>query len=239
MRTVTFREVGPPNTPQEIKRLRRQNMDLCRKHGQPVIVRHMYSLEDVDSGVAKVCPACFDSVYNQTRNDCPVCHSFGFVSVEDIDTSTYPFWINEAGLIVSSVSQPANTVAAPRYGGFGVPYLTWLMEPDVAVDVFRINEQGVMIQTYDAQGVAPWTPDLGDNDLCTNVVLAPDGFTIQDEMERFQLKLVQQVTIRGLGRRGAQRSTGAQPFQVAQSFQMSKAPTNSALYEVPVDADWY
>lgn len=237
MRTVTFREVGPPNTPQEIKRLRRENMDLCRKMGQPVIVRHMYSLEDVDSGVAKQCPACFDATYGQTRNDCPVCHSFGFVSVEDMPLA-YISYINEDGQVVSSPPS-GNYVTSPRYGGFGVPYLTWLMEPDVAVDVFRINEQGVMVQTYDAQGVAPWFPDLSDNDLCVNVALEADGFTIAEELERFQLKLVQQVTIRGLGRRGAQRSTGSQPFQVAQSFQMSKAPTNSVLYEVPLDRVYY
>jgi len=238
VRFSTFREVGPPNTPQEIKRLRRENMDLCRRNGQPVVIRHMYSMDDVETNEAKQCPACFDSAYGQTRNDCPVCHSFGFVSVEDNPSEPF-IWITTAGLLVQTDTPEGAWVRAPRYGGFGVPKLTWLMEPDVAVDVYRINEQGVMVQTYDAQGVAPWYPRLGDNDLCINVELAHDGYTIANELERFQLKLVQQITMRGLGRLGQQRYVGNQPFYVAQSFQMSKAPTNSALYEVPVDAAWY
>jgi len=234
VRYVTFREVGPPNTPQEIKRLRRENMDLCRKMGQPVVFRHMYNLDDVENGEAKKCPACFDSVYEQTRNDCPVCYSFGFVSVED---NPFDVWVTTDGQLVTG-AQPNGSIKAPRYGGFANPLLTWLLEPDVAIDVFRVNEQGVMIQTFDAEGVAPWYPRLGDNDLCINVVLDQDGYTITDMHDRFQLKRVQQITMRGLGRRGAQRS-GHQPFQVGQSFQMSKAPTNSALYGVPVDSIYF
>ena len=233
-RTVTFKEVGPPNTPQEIKRLRRENMDLCRRMGQPVVVRHMYGREDVEAGIAEKCPACYDDVYDQVRNDCPVCYGFGFASVEQNPQSV---WIDTSGQVVIG-TQPFGGIKAPRYGGFGVPYLTWLMEPDVAVDVFRINEQGVMVQTFDAQGVAPWFPQLGDNDLCINVSLDSDGFTITDTFDRFQLKMVQQVTIRGFGKR-APFGTSGNPFLVAQTFQMSKSPDNQQIYNVPVDEPWY
>lgn len=232
-RTVSFKEVGPPNTPQDIKRLRRENMDSCRRLGQPVVFRHMYGREDVLAGIAKQCPACYSATYDQVRNDCPVCHGFGFVSVEDNPENLY---IDTRGLIVTG--DPGTGIKAPRYGGFAVPILTWMMEPDVAVDVFRINEEGVMVQTFDAQGVAPWYPQLGDNDLCINVTLGTDGYTILDTNDRFQLKRVQQVTIRGFGRQARYGSSG-QPFLVAQTFEMSKAPTNSALYDVPVDAAWY
>lgn len=235
MRTVTFKEVGPPNSPQEIKRLRRENMDLCRRMGQPVVFRHMYSLEDVTAGVAKECPACFDDTYSQTRRDCPVCYGFGFVSVED---NPDPLWIDQNGQIQQTSTPAAGWVKAPRYGGFAVPYLTWLVEPDVAVDVFRINDQGALTQVYDAQGMAPWTPTLGDNDLCVNVSVAGDGFTIVEAFDRFQLKLVQQVTIRGFGKRMSPGSNG-NPFLVAQTFQMNKMPTNQHLYDVPLDEPWY
>lgn len=235
MRTVTFKEVGPLNTPQEVKRLRRQNMDVCRKMGQPIVFRHMYERQDVAAGVAKQCPACYDPAYNQVRNDCVVCYGFGFVSVEDNPQS---IWIDTFGQLQTTTNPDPAWVRAPRYGGFAVPYLTWLIEPDVAVDVFRINEQGVMVQTYDAQGVAPWFPDLGDNDLCVNVSVGTDGFTITDMHDRFQLKMVQQITIRGFGKR-AQVGNAGNPFQVAQSFQMSKSPVNQQLYNVPVDAAWY
>lgn len=234
-RIDSHKQVGPPNTPQEVKRLRRENMDYCRRMGQPIIWRHFYSLEDVDAGIAKPCPACFDSVYKQTRGDCPVCYGFGFASVED---NPDPLWITQDGTVVESDSQPGGTIRAPRYGGFGAPVTTWMVEPDIAEDVFQINKQGVMIQTYDAQGVAPWIPTMGDNDLCVNVVLQPDGFTIVELLDRFQLKQVQQITIRGFGKR-VKYGTSGQPYQVAQSFQMNKGLIGTSLYNVPVDEPWY
>lgn len=234
-RTVTFKEVGPPNTPQEIRRLRRENMDICRRMGQPTVVRHMYGVDDVKTNVAKKCPACYDPAYKQTRGDCPVCYGFGFVSVED---NPQAIWIIPGDGTLFAGSQPAGSIKAPRYGGFGVPYLTWLLEPDVAVNVFGINNQGLMAHQYDAQGVAPWFPTLGDNDLCVNVTLAGDGYTIVETLDRFQLKKVQQVTMRGLGRRATPGSNG-QPYLVAQSFQMNKSPDNQHINDVPVDAAWY
>ena len=238
---ISFKNVGPPHTPQEIKRLRRENMDFCRKLGQPVIFRHMFEREDVIDGIARQCPACWDPAYDQPRNDCPVCFGFGFASIEDSDDPRA--YIDQHGLLVTAPLDPnpphdpvpeEDWIRAPLYGGFGQSILTWMVEPDVAVDVFRINEQGVLQQTYDAQGVAPWYPELGDNDLCMNVVLAPDGFTILETADRFQLKLVQQVTIRGFGKPGQPHSP-AQRFQVAQTFQMSKAPENSSLYDISVE----
>lgn len=235
MHVVSFREVGPPNTPQEIKRLRRQNMDICRRMGQPVVFRHMFQREDVEAGTAKQCPSCYDEAYDQVRNDCAVCYGFGFVSVED---NPQNFWIDTFGQIQLSANPDPAWVRAPRYGGFAAPYLTWMVEPDVAVDVFRINEQGVMVQTYDATGIAPWYPALGDNDLCVNVSVGNDGYTVTATHDRFQLKQVQQITIRGFGKR-APVSAAGNPYEVAQSFQMSKSPDNAQLYNVPVDAAWY
>ena len=233
-RTVNFKEVGPPNTPADIKRLRRQNMDFCRKMGQPVVFRHKYGPQDVDAGIAEKCPACYDNVYNQARSDCPVCYGFGFASVE---LNPQNVWIDTTGQVIIG-NQPAGGIKAPRYGGFGVPYLTWLVEPDIAVDTFRINEQGVMAQTYNAQGTAPWFPTLGDNDLCVNVTLSPDGYTILSTLDRFQLKMAQQVTIRGFGKLAGPQTNG-NPFLVAQSFEMNKVPVGNPIYNVPVDEPWY
>lgn len=226
MHIVSAKNVGPPNTPQEIKRFRRQNMDFCRWIGQPVVMRHLWNLDDVATGKARKCPACYDSAYEQVRNDCPVCFGFGYASVENNALGLY---INTSGQIV--VGNPGTGVLAPRYGAFDQPFLTWIVEPDVAVDVFKINEHGVMVQTYDASAVAPWFPKLGDNDLCINVDLGRDGTTILATNERFQLKMVQQASLRGWGRR-----TRGQVHTIAQSFQMSKAPDNTSIYQVPADA---
>lgn len=228
---ASFKEVGPPTTPQEIKRLRREVMDLSRKMGQPVVFRHMWNQDDVERGYAKKCPACYDSAYEQARNDCLVCFGFGFASTEL--SPNVDLWINPDGILVETTSPGNGWVRAPRYGGFTGSILTWLIEPDVAVDVFRINEQGVMIRTFDAQGVAPWFPALSDNDLCINVMLAENDYSIIDTGDRWQLKMVQQLTVRGFGKRG--RPQGTQAYKVGQSFQMSHAPTETSLYDVPVD----
>jgi hypothetical protein len=174
-------------------------------------------------------------VYEQTRADCVVCYGQGFVSVED---NPEPFWIDTNGQIQQTLNPDPGWVAAPRYGGYGVPYLTWLIEPDVAVDVFRISQQGALVKQYDAQGVAPWFPTVGDNDLCVNVRLASDGWTIEETLDRFQLKKAQQITIRGFGRLGRASANG-QPYLVAQTFEMNKAPENLHIHDVPVDEPWY
>lgn len=236
-RTVTFREVGAPNTPQEIKRLRRENMDMCRRMGQPVIVRHVYGPRDVDTGIAQTCPACYDADYDHVRGDCPVCYGEGFASVE-LNTASPLIYINTDGFLTQTATPDPSWIVAPQYGGFGVPYLTWLVEPDVAVDVFRITDQGVMTQQFDAQGFAPWTPTLGDNDLCINVEVDKSGFNIVKALDRFQLKKVQQVTIRGFGRRAKPGSLG-QPLLVAQTFEMNKVLDNTILNNVPYDEPWY
>lgn len=230
----SVKEVGPPYTPQEIKRLRRENMDMCRKMGQPVVLRHMWNEADADAGFAERCPACFDAAYDQPRNDCPVCFGFMFVSAEKtIDPDVY---IDRNGQLVTTPTPPADYVRAPRYGGFAESVLTWLMEPDVAVDVFRISDQGTMIRTYDATGVAPWFPMLSDNDLCVNVQLAENDYSIIGQGDdRFQLKMVQPITVRGFGKRGRPPGAGGQAYRVAQSFQMAKAPAKNSLYDVPLD----
>jgi hypothetical protein len=243
---LTVREVGPPVTPQEIKRLRRENMDLCRKMGQPVVYRHMWNEDDEEDGVAERCPACYDPAYDQSRDDCPVCFGFTFVSHEKaVNPNLY---VTPDGLLADvapgwdpdvdpPVAAPEGYVRAPRYGGFAESVLTWLVEPDVAVDVFRVMDTGTMVRTYEAVGVAPWFPGLADNDLCVEVELAPNDYSIVDSGDRFQLKMVQPITVRGFGKRGRPPGSRGKAFRVAQSFQMSRAPNNTNLYSVPLDVE--
>lgn len=234
--SIAYKAVGGRRTPQEVKRLRREVMDFCRKLGQAVVLKHQWNNEDVRNGVAKRCPACFDDAYGQVRNDCPVCFSVGFVSVEDDNITN--LYVEDGGL-VDQVHQ-VNEVRAPKYGGYGPGYITWMIEPDTPVDIFTINEQGVMVQTQSAQGVAPWFPDLHDNDLAINVDLTDnlkieevnifgDG-TINRTYERYQLKLTNPITLRGFGIRARQ-----QDFQVQQTFEMAHVPKDNILYRVPLD----
>ncbi len=111
-----------------------------------------------------------------------------------------------------------------------------MVEPDVAEDWFKIDSGngGVLQQVYDAQGLAPWYPTLHDNDLCVNVTLDAGGYNVIGEDARFQLKMVQQVSIRGLGKKG--RPTPDQNFLVNQTFRMNRVPhTQLSLMSVPIN----
>ena len=245
--TLSFKNVGARRTPQEIKRLRRENMDLCRRMGDSVILKHQYNNDDYNNGLAyiatnnitdlttipddtdptlaKHCPACWNDEYDRARSTCPVCFGVGFVSL--VNDYTTDLWI-ENGLL-SDDNQGSNQ-PAPEFGGYGPGIVTWMVEPDVSVDVFRINEQGVMVQTENAQGVAPWYPDLGDNDLCINIDIDDSFNQIIAITDRFQLKMVNPNTVRGFGRR-----QHFQNYKVSQQFAMARIPNNTIWYQIPTD----
>jgi hypothetical protein len=218
---VDIKNVGPPSTPQEIKRHRRQVGDMLRRFGQPVVHRHMYTLDDVDKGVAKKCPACFDDAYSQVRNDCPVCHSIGFVSVENDPER----WISSTGEIVDTeTSEPA-----PLHGGFAGPTLTMFMQPDVPIDLFKINDRGVLTRVEDAKAYTYFNPAFADNDILITVEIAQDGYTIKNILDYYQAKKANQHTVRGWGRF---RSKNQNQYIVAQEFEMALVPPNNVLRNV-------
>jgi hypothetical protein len=205
-------------------------MDFCKRLGQPVVFRHMFSQEEVLAGTAQRCPACWEDNYDQGRNDCPVCFGIGFASVALSDDPT--LYIDTNGQIVHG--DPGTGVRAPKYGGFDEPFLTWMVEPDVVEDWFKISEEGEFERVYDAEGFAPWYPKLHDNDLCVNVTLDPGNYTIASSDDRFQLKMVQQITIRGEGRLG--RPQPIQSFLINQKFRMNRIPYSAhSLNAVPID----
>lgn len=234
--SIAHKAVGGRRTPQEVKRLRREVMDFCRKLGQAVVLKHQWNNEDIRNGLAKHCPGCYDDAYGQTRNKCPICFAVGIVSVENDDITNLYI---ENGQLVDQADE-INQVQAPKYGGYGPGYITWMVEPDTPVDIFTINEQGVMVQTQQAQGVAPWFPVLHDNDLAVNVELTDnlkievvnvfgDG-DINQSYDRYQLKMTNPITLRGFGHRARQ-----QDFQVQQTFEMAHVPKDNILYYVPLD----
>jgi len=224
MQVVSFRNVGPPNTPHEIKQMRRQVMDMFTYLGNPVVHKHRWSPRDVDAGLAKTCPACWDEDYGQVRQDCPVCFGVGYV-----DLGLHPTKFIDAN---GRLTLTDTGVEAPLYGGFGQPYVTWIAEPDVAFDVFKITEEGIFQRIANATAVAPWFPEMNDNDLLIDVELSHDQATIQDDRDRYELKQSQQITIRGWG---LQRQRSRREHLVQQSFQMSLLDRNHHFYDVPLD----
>lgn len=213
---LTDKDVGGPvETPQAIRRLRRQNYDQLRWIGEPVVVMHRFGNEEVEAGIAKECPGCFDEIYGRARADCQICFGVGFVSIADDPN----FWINTDGRTITD-TDPGTGLHAPLFGGFAQPYLTYMIEPDTPTDLFKIDQAGALVRTKQAQGFAPWTPTLYDNDLCINVVLDKEHNIIQSG-ERFILKMVQPITIRGFG-----RQQQGQQYLIAQQFEMAEVPNS-------------
>ena len=227
-----IRYVGEGYIPQDIKRRRKQNLESMRRMGTPVIIKHMFNAEDVEKGVAETSPN-FSHAYGQVRHDDPISHGVGYVSVEKSNVE----WVSPTGdLVVAPTSPGAGYTPAPRYRGFGPGYLTYIVEPDVAEDVFKLTDTGVLIQVQSQTVQAPWYPEMNDNDLCIRVTL--DRYeNVTDTQERFQLKMVNPITMRGLDRRGKREYTedGGNRFVIEQDFEMTLVPPNDVLYNVETD----
>lgn len=227
------RYVGEANVPQDVNRRRRSVYDAMRRMGSPVLIKKMFTANDVTSGVAERSPN-FDAVYGQTRNEDPISHGVGFVSVAKSDDE----WIapDGASIVRGEVSPGAGYVPAPRYRGFGPGFLTYLIEPDAATDFFKVEQTGVLIKIQTATAQAPWFPDISDNDLVINVHV--DGqFNVLDSFERYQAKMTNPVSVRGIDRRGRKEYSeeGTNRHVLNQSFEMTLLPDNNTLMHVEVD----
>jgi hypothetical protein len=225
--------VGEENIPQDIKRLRRQVHDMMRRMGQPVIVKKMLTIKDVENGYAER-SANYDTIYGQTRNNDNLSWGTGFVSKEKSKNE----WINPStGQIVKEDYNPdPSWDKAPKYRGFGPSIVTYLIEPDAAQDFFTLTPTGAMMQVQTADVTMGWFPQIHDNDLIINVELDEYGHVISSE-KRYQAKMGTPVSIRGLDRRG--RKDRGEEFGnrhiVNQTFPINLVPSNNVLMNVEID----
>lgn len=230
--------LGERNVPQDIHRRRRFVYQAMRRMGQPVIIKHMYTDEDVQDGVAEPSPN-YDDVYGQTRDNDPYSHNVGYVSVEKSPNE----WIDKTtGAIVVAPSNPgapnntANFQQAPRYRGYGPGQITYIILPDVPEDIFKLTDAGVIFRSEDATAQAPWWPDISDNDLVIAVSLRRNN-KVEETYERFKVQRVQNVSERGYDRRGYKevRHHGSQRYLVNQTFELSRLPKTDQAYQVETD----
>ena len=227
------RYLGDSNIPQDVKRRRRQVYDAMRRFGTPVLVKHRYTFMDVEAGIAKRSPT-WDDVYATQRNEDPLGHGVGLVSVETSKNE----WISPEGEIVIRKTSPGTSYQkAPKHRGYGPGILIYVIEPDAPQDFFKLTESGAMYQTQTATAQGPWFPIFRDNDLLINVEIDSNG-NILDTKERFELKMVNPISIRGRdnrGRRESENPYGPNRWMINQSFDMAKVPDNNVLYQVETD----
>lgn len=232
MHINVIRHIGK-GIPQDIARRRRQTLETMRRMGAPVLIKHRYNDEDVKKGIAEPSPN-FDDVYGQTRNEDPISHGVGFVSVEKSEDE----WISPNGLsVITSEDSPGlGYELAPKYRGYGPGYLTYIILPDATMDLFKVADSGVLIQVQDATVQAPWYPEINDNDLIIACTLGR-GEKVTGTQERYEAKMTNPTTMRGYDRRGRREFTedGGNRFMIGQSLNAALVPKNNVIYNVEVD----
>jgi hypothetical protein len=241
-----IRFTGEMGISQDILRRRRLSLETMRRMGTPVLLKHMYTIQDVEKGIAEPSVG-LDTIYQQPIHDDQLSYGIGYVSVEK---STRGEWIKPATetepaeLVIQEEPEP-EWEAAPLYRGFGPGYLTYAILPDAPEDVYKLTEEGALIRTQIARLNLPWYPQVGDNDLLITCEI--DGSeNILQTFERYQLKQVSPTTMRGAaalqrdgyGRREtdtANLTAGGNRHLVSQQAESSLIPKTDPIYLVEVD----
>lgn len=234
----TDKKVGARWVPQDVKRRRRDVENIMRRMGTPMMHKPRYNDLDFQNGLVDKSPV-YDDIYEQTRNRDPLSHGVGYVSKELSDNE----WYDSQGTIVVSATSPgAGWTQAPKYRGYGPGTLTYVIEPDRSEDFFRVTTGGPLFKVQTAMAIAPWWPDIDDNDLLVSIETDAQG-NVAKTNERYEAKNVNPVSMHGLDKRGRRESgsgyqtTGQFPntYLMNQSFEMTLIPHTDVAYEVETD----
>jgi hypothetical protein len=235
-----IRYVGDAGVPQDMLRRRRLSLETMRRMGTPVLIKHMFTIEDVEKGIAEP-SAGYDTIYKQPIHDDQLSYGVGYVSVE----TQHGEWIKpateteSAELVITDSPEP-EYIPAPKYRGYGPGYLTYAILPDVPEDVYKHTEAGALIKVQQARLQLPWYPHVGDNDLLITLEIGPSEEILQT-FERYQLKQVSPITMRGHDRQGRREvdsaglTDGGNRFVVGHQCEANKVPETDPIYLVEVD----
>jgi hypothetical protein len=235
--------LGDSDVPNEVSYQRKASADVYRYLGTPILIKRMYTIEDVDEGIALEA-ATMDDIYKQsTYNTDLISHGVGYVSKE-----TQPGeWVGvppgspdgkRIQLYVSEAQPYPNYVPAPRYRGYGPGFLTYAILPDRPEDQWKLSEQGALIRTQTAMVQLPWWPLVGDNDLIIVCKLDSNGRIVQT-YERYKLKMTAPITMHGRDRLGRREFEGVNAnnnrYWVGWQAEMTLVPYPDEIYKLEVD----
>lgn len=234
---------GDPDIPHEIQNVRESTSEAMQAMGTPVLLKRIYTIEDVENAVAVESPT-FDDIYNQgLYAEDQLSYGVGFWSIQTQDGEWYdPVTAN---LYINATIPDPSYLPAARYRGYGPGFLTYAALPDRAEDVWKLDARGALIRQQNAMVQLPWWPQVGDNDLLITCSLDYTG-NIAETFEFYQLKQVTPITIRGenygpgltndhRGFREFPVNAGGNRFWVGQSAEMVKVPTNDVIYQLETD----
>lgn len=120
-------------------------------------------------------------------------------------------------------------------GGFGDPTIVFVTIQDTAQNTVKIGPQGVLLMDQHPQLTAPWLPLMGDGDLIILADFTPGSYEILDTHERYELREVKPITIRGPEFRTS--STTLKRLRISQDSQVDRLPYGHQFYDVPIEYD--
>jgi hypothetical protein len=232
--------LGDSDVASEVAYQRKTSADVYRFLGTPLLIKRMYTIEDVENGDAIEAPT-MDDIYKQStyRTD-SLSHGVGYVSVETQPGEWYgtPPGGVRPELYVSESQPYPNYLPAPKYRGYGPGFLTYAILPDRPEDQWKLSEQGALIRTQTATVQLPWWPLVGDNDLIIVSELDSNGRIVQT-YERYQLKMTSPITMHGRDRLGRQEFGGVNSnnnrYWVGWQAEMTLVPYPDEIYNLEVD----
>lgn len=226
---------GDPDVPWDIRNQRISSLEVMQRMGTPVLLKRVYTIEDVENGIAQESPTMDDTMGQSTYATDEVSYGVGFCSIETQKGEWYDPATNK--LYIGSVQPDPTYLPAPLYRGYGPGFLTYAILPDRPEDVWKLTPQGAMIRQQSATVQLPWWPQVGDNDILICVRLGNDGRIIQS-YERYQLKMVTPITMRGMDRMGDREfevNAGGNRWWIGQQCEIVKVPTSDPIYNVEID----
>lgn len=120
-------------------------------------------------------------------------------------------------------------------GGFGDPTIVYVTLQDSPSNTVRIGPQGVLMMDQHPALTAPWLPLMGDGDLIILADFVPATWDILDTHERYELREVRPITIRGPEFRTS--STTLKRLRISQEAQVDRLPYGHPFLEVPIEYD--
>ena len=96
------------------------------------------------------------------------------------------------------------------------------------IDVFKINERGVLTRVENSKAYTYWNPIFQDDDLIIMIDLAQDGHTVNGVGDHYQAKMASPNTVRGWG----DKSNSRKDYIISYQFEMVRVPSNNVLKKV-------
>jgi hypothetical protein len=118
-------------------------------------------------------------------------------------------------------------------GGYADAAVVYITIQDSPTDVIKVMPTGVLTLDQHPQVTAPWLPEMGDGDLIILADFDPGTWDILDLNERYILREVNPITIRGPGF-GQQSSRVNKRFRISQESAADKVPFGHEVYNVPL-----